>query len=540
MLAAMAESPENEGKTSPSLARWAGLGLVCVVVVIGYLVAGEISPREVPLEQAERLAAAADVEADEVRHYGFWSLAPAVVAIVLAFLTRNVLVALFVGILAGGVITGQLNIIKHYLIPSLGSSGYAQILLVYLWFLGGLIGIWTCTGGARHFSEWAARHIVRGPRSAKFFGWIMGFVFHQGGNTSTVLTGTTVRAINDRHKVSHEELSYVVDSTASPAATLLPFNVWPIYVGGIVAGSIPLIATEEAGIAFFFRSIPFNFYAIFAVLFTLLLAWERLPLIPSRKMLVARKRARDAGKLDRDGARPLAASELTEDRVPRKYSPGLVDFLAPILILIGVAVGPFVFVSIRDGIDEATVHINEAFFLAVATAILIAILKGMSVRTAMDGFVNGCKGVTIGAIILGLATTLNEVSGSLGVGFFVVDTVGDVLPAIVLPAMLMLLCMIIAFSTGTSFGTFAVMFPIAMPLAWSIHPESFYVMLCFSAVIGGSLFGDQCSPISDTTILSSLATGCDLMDHVYTQIPLALTAAALAATLYTVLVVLLV
>ncbi len=535
----MPDAPAKHGTAQTSAHRWIWVGVFVAVLITGYFVTGEFAQRDVEPEQAERLAAADEnLEPEDVTHFGFWSLAPAAVAIVLAFLTRNVLVALFLGILAGGVIVGELNIIRHFLIPSLGSPGYAQILLVYLWFLGGLIGIWTCTGGARHFSQWAARRMVSGPRSAKFFGWIMGFVFHQGGNTSTVLTGTTVRAINDRHKVSHEELSYVVDSTASPAATLLPFNVWPIYVGGIVAGSIPLLATEQEAITFFFKAIPLNFYAIFAVLFTLLLAWEKLPLIPSRKMLRARKRAREEGKLDRDGAHPLTASELTEQRVPAGYAPGLVDFLAPILILVGVAVVPFTYVAIiRGEPDQATVYINEAFFLAVASAILIALFKGMKIRTAMDGFINGCKGVTIGAIILGLATTLNGVSDSLGVGFYVVEAFGEVLPAAILPAGLMLLCMIIAFSTGTSFGTFAVMFPIAMPLAWSIHPDSFYVMLCFSAVIGGSLFGDQCSPISDTTILSSLATGCDLMDHVYTQIPLALTAAALAAALYTVMVI---
>ncbi len=536
----MSDPTENTKSGHSSRPRWSWAVVVVLFLVLAYFVAGEFAQRPVDPERAERLAESADRAVEDVYHFGVWSLAPAVVAIVLAFLTRNVLVALMLGILAGGVITGKINVIEHYLIPSLGSSRYAQILLVYLWFLGGLIGIWTCTGGARHFSEWAARRMVRGPRSAKFFGWVMGFVFHQGGNTSTVLTGTTVRAVSDRHRVSHEELAYVVDSTASPAATLLPFNFWPIFVGGIVAGSVPIIATEQEGITFFFKAIPLNFYAIFAVTFTLLLAWEKMPLVPSRRMLQARKRAREEGKLDRDGARPLAAAELTEERVPKGYRPGLIDFLAPILVLIGVAVGPFVYVSLTQGIDQARVHINEAFFLAVATAILIALIKGMSVRTAMDGFVNGCKGVTIGAIVLGLATTLNEVSDSLGVGFYVVDTLGDVLPAIILPAGLMLLCMVVAFSTGTSFGTFAVMFPIALPLAWSIHPDTFYLMICFSAVIGGSLFGDQCSPISDTTILSSLATGCDLMDHVYTQIPLALTAAALAAVLYTVLVVLVV
>ena len=122
-------------------------------------------------------------------------------------------------VVIGGVISGRPNIVQDFLIPSIGSSSYALILLVYLWSLGGLIGLWTRTGGALRFAEWAAARVVHGPRSAKFFAWVMGMVFHQGGTISTVLTGATVRPISDRHRVSHEELAYMVDSTASPAAT---------------------------------------------------------------------------------------------------------------------------------------------------------------------------------------------------------------------------------------------------------------------------------------------------------------------------------
>ena len=176
-------------------------------------------------------------------HFGFWSILPPAVAIILAFATREVVSSLFIGIALGGVITGKLNIVQEYLIPSIGSEAYALILLVYLWALGGLIGLWTRTGGALTFSKWASSKMVVGPRSAKFFAWVMGIVFHQGGTISTVLTGTTVRHVCDRHKVSHEELSYIVDSTASPAATLIPFNVWPIYVAGLVVGTVPFLAT---------------------------------------------------------------------------------------------------------------------------------------------------------------------------------------------------------------------------------------------------------------------------------------------------------
>jgi hypothetical protein len=139
-------------------------------------------------------------------HYGFWSLMPPLAAIVLAFWTREVVSALFIGICLGGVIAGEINIVENYLIPSIGTESFALILLVYLWALGGLIGIWTRTGGAEKFAVWASALMVRGPRSAKFFTWLMGLIFHQGGTISTVLTGATVRPVADKHKVSHEEL----------------------------------------------------------------------------------------------------------------------------------------------------------------------------------------------------------------------------------------------------------------------------------------------------------------------------------------------
>ena len=135
--------------------------------------------------------------------------------------------------------------------------------------------------------------------------------------------------------------------------------------------------------------------------------------------------------------------------------------------------------------------------------------------------------MTIGAIILGLAVTMGFVSGQLHTADYMVQLIGDNIPAIVLPALLNMLCMLIAFACGTSFGTYAVVFPIAMPLAWSIEADPTYLSICFGAVLGGAVFGDQCSPISDTTILSSMYTGCDLMDHVTTQLPLALMAAGL-------------
>ena len=475
-------------------------------------------------------------------HYGFWSVLPPLIAIVLAFWLQEVVSALFIGIAAGGIIAGQVNIIDAFLLPAIGTEDFALILLVYLWALGGLIGLWTRTGGALRFAKWAGEKMVTGPKTAKFFTWIMGLVFHQGGTISTVLTGATARPIGDRHDISHEELSYVVDSTASPAATIIPFNVWPIYVGGLVAGTIPLFETAQDGIAFFFSSIWANFYALFAVAMTLLFAWEKLPWIPSKKMRDATERARSTGKLDRDDATPLTSRELTEMNVPDDYTPSLVDFIGPIGTLLGVAILPYLYTYFvlgwTGGENDPLLLIAEAFVLAVLVGMGIALFKGMDFDEAIDGFIDGCKGVTIGAIILALAVSLKEVAEAVGTAEYVVATVGEALPAAVVPGLFVVLCLIIAFSTGTSWGTYAVVFPVAMPLAWSVSQDPLFITLCFGAVVGGAVYGDQCSPISDTTVLSSLATGSDLMDHVNTQLPLASVAGGLAIVLYTVLTVL--
>ncbi|SMO61872.1 Na+/H+ antiporter NhaC family protein [Fodinibius sediminis] len=494
--------------------HWINLFITFLLIVLGILFAGSIP--------------------EQNGHFGFWSVLPPLVAIVLAFWTREVISALFVGIVLGGVIAGELNVVQEFLIPSIGTEGFALILLVYLWSLGGLIGMWTRTGGAERFAEWASHHLVRGRKSAKFFTWMMGLVFHQGGTISTVLTGATVRPIADKHNVSHEELSYMVDSTASPAATIIPFNVWPIYIAGLVAGTIPLFETTQDGIAFFFQALPFNFYGIFALLMTLLFAWELLPWLPGRQMREAIRRVKETGQKDRDRAEPMSSPELTKMNIPETYQPGLVDFFGPIGTLLGVAILPYIITFYFMGqTEEPTLLIAEAFVLAVLSGMFIALTKGMSLKTVMEGFVDGCKGVSIGAIVLALAVSLKEVAETVGTAKYVVALAGQAIDPLVLPAMLMGLCMFIAFSAGTSWGTYAVVFPVAMPLAWAVLPDPFFITLCFGAVVGGSVFGDQCSPISDTTILSSLATGCDLMDHVRSQVPLALTAAILSGLLYT-------
>lgn len=505
-----AEAPPAPSGDEPPRPRRRLAGLRGVLgLAAGFVLLAVLSPGVVPAEG---------------EHIGIFSLLPALFTLLLVFITRDVITSLFLGVLTGGVVSGAFNIIDRFFLPAIGSPSFATILLVYLWALGGLIGLWTRTGGARAFAERAGATIVRGPRSARLFAWLMGVVFHQGGTISTILAGTTVRPVTDRQRVSKEELTYLVDSTASPIATVLPFNAWPLYVTGLVIGTTPLFATEELSVAFFFRSIPFNFYGILAVVSTFLFAVGWLPWTGGR-MKRAIERARTTGQLNHPDAKPLAADELTTMRMPADYPSGLSDFLLPMGTLLGVAIIPYFLTG--------SVRIAEAFGLAVLVAILLALVKGLPLKEAVEGFVDGCKGVTVGALILALAVTLGEVSRTLGTAAYIVESTAQLVIPALLPAILMAICMAVAFSIGSSWGTYAVVFPLAMPLAYAINPEPLYMHLCFGAVLGGAVYGDQCSPISDTTILSALACGGDVMDHVTTQLPLATAAAAAGAAIAT-------
>ncbi len=340
---------------------------------------------------------------NEQGHYGYLSLIPAFATLVICFITRNVIFALFMGVVLGGLVTGHYNIVNSFLIPSIGTNRFAEILLVYLWALGGLLGIWNKNGGAYHFAEYVSKNHVKSRRSALFFTWLMGIIFHQGGTISTVLTGTTVRPVADREKVAHEELAYVVDSTASPVATIIPFNVWPVYVAGLIA--IPsmshFVGDRDAAISLFLRAIPWNFYGFIAVTFTLLFALDKLPWI-GRKMQAARDRVLETGQLDAPDAKPMLSKELADRNVPDGYQPSLLDFFVPILVLLSVSIVPYFLMG--------TLMIFEAFGLAVISGMVLSIIRGMSVTDVFDGLIDGIKGVTVGAIILALAITLAKVS----------------------------------------------------------------------------------------------------------------------------------
>ena len=466
-----------------------------------------------------------------VFHFGWISLLPALVAVLLCWVTREPITALLGGVVSGALILGRYDLTGEVLIPSFATTNSASILVLYLWLLGGLMGVWSRTGAAQAFAEFVTARFVRGPRSAKLVAWLLGVVFFQGGTVSTVLVGTTVKPIADQERVSHEELAYIVDSTASPIASQLAFNAWPGYVQAFIfVSGVSFLATESYRIAFFFQSVPFCFYAIFAVLGTFLLSVEK-PLFLGKQLKEAMTRARETGALDAPDAAPLAAKELQGSNVPEGYKPHILEFFLPLGTLIALAVGTF--------IAFGSPNVHWAFGAALLLAAGMALAKGMSLKDLMTGFQDGIKGVLIGSVILLLAITIGGISRETGGGHFLVEQLGSSIPYFILPVLLQLLTIVIAFSTGTSWGTYAVAFPLAMPLAWAVatgqglaHPELF-MTLCFAAVMDGSVYGDQCSPISDTTVLSSVCTGCDLMDHVKTQIPQASIAAGLAAICWT-------
>ncbi|MCC2617884.1 sodium:proton antiporter [Aestuariibacter halophilus] len=464
-------------------------------------------------------------------HQGMASLLPAFLAIVLCLVTREPLMALLGGVISAAILLGRFDLSSDVFIPALATESAAGILILYLWLLGGLMGIWGKTGAAQAFAELMTRRVVRGPRSAKLVTWLLGLIFFQGGTMSTVLVGTTVKPMADKANVSHEELSYVVDSTASPIAILIAFNAWPAYVQALIfVPGVTFLATEADRLSFFFASVPLSFYAVLAILSTFLLSLDK-PWFCSAEMRQAMQRARRGEGLNRPDAQPLSAKELHAVTPPADYASHWGEFVWPLVTLIVVAIGTFMF--------NDSPQIHWAFGAALLLATIMAMVKGMGLRQVMEGFANGWKGVVVASVVLMLAITLGGLSKELGGGNYLVQLLGDKLPFWCLPVLLQWLTMVIAFSTGTSWGTYAVAFPLAMPLVWAVaqsqgvaNPE-LLMMLCFAAVLNGSVYGDQCSPISDTTILSAMTTGCDLMDHVRTQWVPATFAAVGASVLWT-------
>ncbi len=370
---------------------------------------------------------------------------------------------------------------------------------------------------------------IRTSWASSGFGWLLGIFVFFSDYFSPLFSGPIARPLTDKYKVSREMLAYTLDSGSAPVCTLIPLTGWAVYIAGLLKGYGP-IETAAEGMSVFVKAIPYNFYGWFAVILAGLIAYGIIPNYgPMRK---AELRAKNEGKVIRDGATPLTGEEMDLIKpIPDKKVNLFVFLVVPVLIVIGIALGTFMILG--------STKILEAFFAAVMFQAVAMSFGGYfkGVKDGMDVAVNGIKAVLPAILILALAYCINTISKSLGAQQFIISLTQSWMTAGMLPVITFITGALISFFTGTSWGTYAILTPFVLPVAMNLSGGEInsVVLATVGAVVGGGLFGDHCSPVSDTTCLSSFGAASDHMDHVATQLPYALTAAALSAALFIVI-----
>jgi Na+/H+ antiporter NhaC len=455
------------------------------------------------------------------------SLIPPVLAVVLAFITREAVISLALACLVGVLLMGQgIQGFPGLIIRALGNEGFIWICTIEF-CIGVLVAFYQRSGAVQMFTARAERW-AKNRRQVNVLGWGLGLCIFFSDYFSPLFVGPVMRDLTDKYRIAREKLAYICDSTSAPLVLLVPFSGWAVYLSGLTIGVAGITNPEEA-IGLFIRSIPLNFYSAVAVLMVLFLAVGAIP--DFGPMRSAEERTRKTGKVLRDGAVPMMGRELTDLEATTSDRTNLfLNFLLPILIIVITNVATF-FIS-------GTAAVMESFMLAVV--VLGAILWLQRVDNwngIMRTVYAGMKGVMPAVVILALAYCINTVSKEMGTADYIVRVSEDWMSPKLLPAVVFLVSGGISFATGTSWGTYAIMVPVAVPLAYQFSGGeiSFLVLASFAAVAGGGVFGDHCSPLSDTTVLSSLGSACDHMDHVRTQIPYALSAAATTLALYLIL-----
>ena len=333
-----------------------------------------------------------------------------------------------------------------------------------------------------------------------------------------------MRSITDKARISREKLAYIADSTSAPVSVLVPITGWAAYLSGLAVG-VGCIATQEDASALFIKAIPFNFYALFAVAFVGLIASGIVKDFGPMKK--AEKRAMETGKVLADSAQPLTGKELTSMEPYPGFKPRVfLNFLLPVLVIITVAMSTYAaFKSAKT---------MEAFTLVVILMSISMMIQGIPFKEVMDTLTNGIKGALPAVILLALAYSVNGLSKTMGTANFIISVTEGLLTPHLLPAVIFIVSAIMAFATGSSWGTFAICMPIALPLAFNMTGGQLttIVVAVFAAVAGGGVFGDHCSPLSDTTILSSMGSASDHLDHVKTQLPYAVVCGTVALVAY--------
>ncbi|MDG1024855.1 MAG: Na+/H+ antiporter NhaC family protein [Gammaproteobacteria bacterium] len=459
-------------------------------------------------------------------YIGPLSLVPASVAILLAFITRNTVFSLAVACLAGVLVAGEGFIgFPNLLVGALGNEDFSWILLLEF-FIGILIAFFQRTGAILNFSQFIENRRMTRKR-VQLIAWFMGMFVYFSDYFSPLFVGSTMRALSDRFKISREKLAYICDSTSAPVSILVPITGWAVLVAGLIIGMGPIEDPSDAMMVFII-SIPFNIYPILAVVMVGLIASNIIP--DFGPMKIAEKRAMEEGKLVRDGAQPLMGDELTSiEPFPGIKTSLLWNFIFPVLLVIVFAIGSVII--------TASAKPMEAFMLAAFMAGIVMRIQGVPLNEITTTAMSGIKGIMPAVVILAFAYALNDLSAALNTADYIVAATEGWLTPSLLPMLAFLITGFIAFSTGTSWGTYAIMIPIAVPLAFNFSGDELNTMVyaTLAAVAGGGVFGDHCSPLSDTSILASTGAASDHIDHIKTQLPYAALIGLISVGLYLVI-----
>ena len=445
--------------------------------------------------------------------YGFWSVVPPILTIVLALVTKNVFFSLLIGIFTSSMVL-------------CGGSPLTITLISFL-LIGALIYLIEKSGGVEGFTEvmLKKRALIKTKRGANIFTWLLGIIIFTSGSLSCMVTGSVSRPFNDALKVPHEKSAFIVHATSTPWCVLFPLSGWLAALAGyLTSGGVP----ENEAISVLLRSIPLNFYCILAVFGTLAVSLFGINIGPMRK---AEERAEKTGALDNPGR----GGALTEEAMsPSKAKPRVLNMLLPMGVLIATILAVLTITGKGNPTQGAGMQsLLWGCILAVLTICILCVAQKLfSVDEVINEMFKGMGTMLPVAGILLFGFTMGNLVKDLDTGNYLTSVFMGVLSPALLPALSFLLCMILSFATGTSMGTMAIMSVICLPMAISMGIS---IPLVAGAVFGGSIFGDHSSPISDTTIMSCATTGCDIIDHVKTQMPYVLIFAAISLVLYVVL-----
>ncbi|SHI84108.1 transporter, NhaC family [Clostridium amylolyticum] len=494
---------------------------------------------------------------------GIFTLIPPLIAIVLAFITKNVIISLFVGVLSGSLLIQiQGNnlfyaLFKSFLdfvqriLASLSDPWNAGIILQCL-TIGGVIALITKMGGAKAIAESLAKK-AKTPVSAQLITWLLGLIVFFDDYANSLIVGPIMRPVTDKMKISRERLSFIIDATAAPVAGIALISTWIGYELSLIKDAFSSSLGQDVdAFGLFIQTIPYRFYNILILLFIVITAVMMKEFGP---MYHAERRARTTGKVLRDGAQPMVSEEATNIEAKEGIKLSIWNAIIPIGVLIIGAFAGFYYngyTNIMGGEDEAlkalfasapysfkavqqtfsnsdaSLVLFQSALLASIVAIIMAVGKKiLTLSEAIDTWISGMKSLVITGAILLLAWSLSGVIKDLGTANYLVSILQYSLPPFLLPTLIFILGSVISFATGTSYGTMGILMPLTIPLAHAISPDMNYIIMSAGAVLTGAIFGDHCSPISDTTILSSMGAACDHLDHTKTQIYYALFVAAI-------------